>query len=181
METVSFSPDSKQLASGGWDKRVKLWEVQVRGRVARAGPATGRHTPPPTVAPERSFHLPHCPQLAIHLPMRFTRHGLSSSPVKAQVVSPDPVSSHYPGSPQGGPDLTHLRPRTWQHKTSGLPSKAQGSLPQSGQMLRHLGDHRDSIQSSDFAPGSDSLVSHTTSAWPYFKEPGAHPHFPTWG
>ncbi|XP_034519621.1 WD repeat-containing protein 38 [Ailuropoda melanoleuca] len=28
VETVSFSPDSKQLASGGWDKRVKLWEVQ---------------------------------------------------------------------------------------------------------------------------------------------------------
>nr|XP_060464678.1 WD repeat-containing protein 38 isoform X4 [Panthera onca] len=28
VETVSFSPDSKQLASGGWDKRVVLWEVQ---------------------------------------------------------------------------------------------------------------------------------------------------------
>ncbi|CAD7668024.1 unnamed protein product [Nyctereutes procyonoides] len=25
---VSFSPDSKQLASGGWDKWVMLWEVQ---------------------------------------------------------------------------------------------------------------------------------------------------------
>lgn len=29
VETVSFSPDSKQLASGGWDKKVILWEVQV--------------------------------------------------------------------------------------------------------------------------------------------------------
>ena len=29
VETVSFSPDSRQLASGGWDRRVILWEVQV--------------------------------------------------------------------------------------------------------------------------------------------------------
>lgn len=165
METVSFSPDSKQLASGGWDKRVMLWEVQVCGRVARAGPGTRRrHTPPPTVAPERLFHLPYCPcpQLAIHLPMRLTWPGLSS-PVKAQVVSPDPVSSPYPCSSQRGPDLTYLRPRIW-YKTSGLSSKAQGSLLQSGQMLRHLGGHQDAIQSSDFAPSSDFLVSHTTSA-----------------
>lgn len=79
--------------------------------------------------------------------------------------------------------MTHLRPRTWRRKTSGLPSKskAQGSLLQSGQMLRHLGGHRDSIQSSDFAPSSDSLVSHATSAQPYLKEPGAHTHFPAWG
>nr|XP_008526619.1 PREDICTED: WD repeat-containing protein 38 isoform X6 [Equus przewalskii] len=34
VETVSFSPDSKQLASGGWDKRVMLWEVQS-GHVLR--------------------------------------------------------------------------------------------------------------------------------------------------
>ncbi|XP_023388848.1 WD repeat-containing protein 38 [Pteropus vampyrus] len=34
VETVSFSPDSKQLASGGWDKRVILWEVQS-GQVLR--------------------------------------------------------------------------------------------------------------------------------------------------
>lgn len=31
METVSFSPDSRQLASGGWDKQVMLWEAQVGG------------------------------------------------------------------------------------------------------------------------------------------------------
>ncbi|KAK7799561.1 hypothetical protein U0070_016522 [Myodes glareolus] len=30
VETVSFSPDSRQLASGGWDRRVILWEVQLR-------------------------------------------------------------------------------------------------------------------------------------------------------
>ncbi|XP_043325469.1 WD repeat-containing protein 38 isoform X3 [Cervus elaphus] len=34
VETVSFSHDSKQLASGGWDKRVMLWEVQS-GQVLR--------------------------------------------------------------------------------------------------------------------------------------------------
>lgn len=34
VETVSFSHDSKQLASGGWDKRVMLWEVQVCGGAA---------------------------------------------------------------------------------------------------------------------------------------------------
>ncbi|XP_058437727.1 WD repeat-containing protein 38 isoform X8 [Marmota monax] len=28
VETLSFSPDSRQLASGGWDKQVMLWEVQ---------------------------------------------------------------------------------------------------------------------------------------------------------
>ncbi|KAM8804005.1 LOW QUALITY PROTEIN: WD repeat-containing protein 38 [Rhynchonycteris naso] len=28
VETVSFSPDSKQLASGGWNKWVMFWEVQ---------------------------------------------------------------------------------------------------------------------------------------------------------
>lgn len=29
VETISFSPDSKLLASGGWDKKVIVWEVQV--------------------------------------------------------------------------------------------------------------------------------------------------------
>ncbi|XP_048669027.1 WD repeat-containing protein 38 isoform X9 [Marmota marmota marmota] len=28
VETLIFSPDSRQLASGGWDKQVMLWEVQ---------------------------------------------------------------------------------------------------------------------------------------------------------
>ncbi|KAI4547414.1 hypothetical protein MG293_003969 [Ovis ammon polii] len=37
-------------------------------------------------------------------------------------------------------------------------SEAQGSLLQSGQVLRHFVGHRDSVQSSDFAPSSDCLV-----------------------
>ncbi|KAF3821089.1 hypothetical protein GH733_011242 [Mirounga leonina] len=146
VETVSFSPDGKQLASGGWDRRVMLWEVQVCGRVARAGPGTQRrHTPPQTVAQKGP------PGLDCPLPSR-------------PLASPQTVSPHYPGSPQGGPYVTHLRPRIWRRKTSGLPSKskAQDSLLQSGQMLRHLGGHRDSIQSSDFAPSSDSLA---TGSW----------------
>lgn len=46
VETVSFSPDSKQLASGGWDKQVVLWEVQVCGGIARqeAWDPDGTHT-----------------------------------------------------------------------------------------------------------------------------------------
>jgi WD40 repeat protein len=38
VETVSFSPDSKQLASGGWDKQVILWEVQVCKRLGPGKP-----------------------------------------------------------------------------------------------------------------------------------------------
>ncbi|KAG8512843.1 WD repeat-containing protein 38 [Galemys pyrenaicus] len=47
----------------------------------------------------------------------------------------------------------------------GLPPTASGSSGlsfQSGQMLRHLVGHRDSIQSSDFAPNSESLA---TGSW----------------
>ncbi|XP_077624334.1 WD repeat-containing protein 38 isoform X2 [Crocuta crocuta] len=42
----------------------------------------------------------------------------------------------------------------------GLPSSPIKA--QSGQMLRHLGGHQDSVQSSDFAPSSDSLA---TGSW----------------
>lgn len=52
VETVSFSPDSKQLASGGWDKRVMLWEVQVYG---------GVRTPTPTPTPR-------CPSIWLQPP-----------------------------------------------------------------------------------------------------------------
>uniref|UniRef100_A0A8C2R5I0 WD repeat domain 38 n=1 Tax=Capra hircus TaxID=9925 RepID=A0A8C2R5I0_CAPHI len=41
-------------------------------------------------------------------------------------------------------------------------SEAQGSLLQSGQVLRHFVGHRDSVQSSDFAPSSDCLA---TGSW----------------
>nr|KAF6488429.1 WD repeat domain 38 [Rousettus aegyptiacus] len=47
-------------------------------------------------------------------------------------------------------------------QSSGPSSEAQGSLLQSGQMLRHLVGHQDSIQSSDFAPSSDCLA---TGSW----------------
>ncbi|KAB0406698.1 hypothetical protein E2I00_003634 [Balaenoptera physalus] len=44
VETISFSPDAKQLASGGWDKRVMLWEVQVGGGEASEAWDPGMHT-----------------------------------------------------------------------------------------------------------------------------------------
>ena len=59
-------------------------------------------------------------------------------------------------------------------------SKTQGSLLQSGQVLRHFVGHRDSVQSSDFAPSSDCLVSHLCPGPNKMRQLGAHTHFPTW-
>lgn len=99
--------------------------------------------------------------------MRFPLPGLPS-PVKDLEA---PQTLHYltlPGQPHKEVlGLNHLKPSTWHCEASskGLSSKAQGSLLQSGQVLRHLVGHQDSIQSSDFAPNSDCLVRHIPSAW----------------
>ncbi|XP_006096362.1 WD repeat-containing protein 38 [Myotis lucifugus] len=55
----------------------------------------------------------------------------------------------------------------WETRSGNLLWKlgghtAQGSHLQSGQVLRHLAGHQDSIQSSDFAPSSDYLA---TGSW----------------
>ena len=116
VETISFSPDAKQLASGGWDKRVMLWEVQpVRPGIQGCTPSTAA-TPSNW---ERLFHLSHTwHPIPLHLaaatspgPLpppsclktsatRFPLPVLPSSPAKAREASRNPyAASHYPGSP----------------------------------------------------------------------------------
>lgn len=121
VETISFSPDSKQLASGGWDKRVMLWEVQVGGGAASEAWDPGMHT----VHSGHTFQLgkvvclPHpwhpiplhlaaaTSPVPLSLPsclktsaMRFPLPVLPSSLAKAREASPNPyAASHYPGSP----------------------------------------------------------------------------------
>lgn len=143
VETVSFSPDSKQLASGGWDKQVMLWEVQVCGGTAREEAWNLDETPPPhwprkghSIFPTVNAHTWHprlpfiwqqlWPQAFTHtpalMPMRFPLPGLPS-PDKAWEASQTVFL--FPRQPcQEGLGLTHLL--AWE--ASGLPSEAQGSL-----------------------------------------------------
>lgn len=104
-----------------------------------------------------------CSYLPALVPMRFPLPGLPS-PVKDLEASQTLRYLTLPRQPRKEVlGLTHLKPSIWHCKASGLSSEAQGSLLQSGQMLRHLVGHQDSIQSSDFAPSSDCLVSHIPS------------------
>lgn len=61
VETLSFSPDSRQLASGGWDKQVMLWEVQVCGG-AGGGQAWVRRTSTShtSCSASKALLVPHC-------------------------------------------------------------------------------------------------------------------------
>lgn len=101
VETVSFSPDSKQLASGGWDKRVMLWEVQVcrTARIQRCTPSSGprKVASPPLPCPPRCIWLQLPYQAFLHPSpgaLKSSLLGLSSSPVQSQKPSPTPVLHH---------------------------------------------------------------------------------------
>ncbi|XP_044899005.1 WD repeat-containing protein 38 isoform X2 [Felis catus] len=109
----------------------------VEGRPERdLGP--GGDNPHPS-APERLFHFPHCPcpHLASKTPLHLAAATSPATPALCASRSL-PVRVMWPGLPS--PPLKD----------------------QSGQMLRHLGGHRDSVQSSDFAPSSDCLA---TGSW----------------
>lgn len=125
-------------------------------------PSSPQSMPTPGTQDSLSFGCSYGPRSShthqLSCPMRFSLPGLPS-PDKAWEASQTVFL--LPRQPrQEGLDLTRLLAC----EASGLPSEAQVSLLQSGQMLRHLVGHRDSIQSSDFEPSSDCLVSHTTSA-----------------
>ena len=189
VETVSFSHDSKQLASGGWDKRVMLWEVQVCGGAAREAWDPER---PSTRLPfpnrKRLFHLTArahtwC-STSLHLAAA-TSPGPLPPTLVSQLLCHEvlPLLSRpwKPPQPLRSMTLPRLAEGPGSDPSEVELSKAQGSLLQSGQVLRHFVGHRDSVQSSDFAPSSDCLVSHLCPR-PKRRQLGAHPHFhfPTW-
>uniref|UniRef100_G1Q0V3 WD repeat domain 38 n=1 Tax=Myotis lucifugus TaxID=59463 RepID=G1Q0V3_MYOLU len=137
----AFSPDGQTLLTASEDGCVYGWETRSGNLLWKLGGHTGglldldREAKAAMTSNQRAWDwMTHTPSTLV--PER--------QPLKK------------------GLGLTHLRPRTWHCEASGLPSEAQGSHLQSGQVLRHLAGHQDSIQSSDFAPSSDYLA---TGSW----------------
>lgn len=134
---------------------------------------------------ERLFHLCHCP--CAHLVF----HSLASScshlpptlvPQPLCHELPPPLLSRPWKTPQPLRGMKLARRARMEgpgSDPSEVLSKTQGSPLQSGQVLRHFVGHRDSVQSSDFAPSSDCLVSHLCPGPNKMRQLGAHT-LPTW-
>nr|XP_023400698.1 WD repeat-containing protein 38 [Loxodonta africana] len=118
---------------------------------AATSPGLPAHTSPHALRPlHMRFLLPGLPFLSLS-----SRHWKPPQIVLCVILAWQPCKE--------GLGLRGLEPGTLRFLgCPPLPPAAQASLLQSGQMLRLLLGHRDSVQSSDFSPSADCLA---TGSW----------------